>query len=144
MWEDEDDQDERSDTAIDRFFSQALAEFGGPFFDIQSGTLRPLFRLEVTDDSVTVAVDLPGVKKEDVQITCTDDVVSVEAEIMKSVARKVSGMSSTTTRVERYSKKIRLPVRVDPNRATAKFKNGIVVVKLPILRGGKAIKIVDG
>ncbi len=143
MWEDEDDDTERPGTSIDRFFSQVFAEVENPLFDVQSKSLKPLFRLEVSDDSVIIALDLPGVKKKDIEITCTEEMVSVEAEIRKAVALRVSGTSSRTTRFERYSKKIMLPIRVDPNRASAKYRNGMVVLKLPIMRTGKAIKIAD-
>jgi len=143
MWEDEDDDADRPPTSIERFFSQVFAGVEDPLFDIQTRSLKPLFRLEVSDDSVIIAFDLPGVKKEDIEITCTEELVSVEAEIRRAVALRVSGTSSRTTRFERYSKKIRLPVPVDPNRASARYRNGMVVVKLPILRTGKAIKISD-
>jgi HSP20 family protein len=142
MWEDEDDDGERTETSIDRFFSRIFADIDNPLFDVQSKSLKPLFRLEISDENVMVALDLPGVKKEDIKITCTEDLVSVDAEIRKAVALRVAGTSGRSTRFERYSKKIRLPVRVDPNGASAKYRNGMVVVKLPILRTGKAVKIV--
>jgi len=143
MWEDEDDDTERPGTSIDRFFSQVFAEVDSPFFGLHSRSLKPLFRLEVSDDNVIIALDLPGVKKKDIEITCTEEMVSVEAEIRKAVALRVSGATSRTTRFERYSKKIMLPIRVDPNRASARHRNGIVVLKLPIMRTGRAVKIAD-
>jgi HSP20 family protein len=141
MWDDENDDSERPESSIDRFFSQVFAQMDNPLFDIQSRSLKPLFRLEVGEEDVVIALDLPGVRKEDVEVTCTEDLVSVDAEIRKAVALRVSGTRARAARYERYSKKIRLPVRVDPNRASAKYRNGIVVIKLPILRTGKAVKI---
>lgn len=44
----------------------------------------------------------------------------------------------------RYSKRIVLPVRVDPDKGTAKFRNGIVVVKLPRHHEGKSVQIDAG
>ncbi len=142
MWED--DEDEYPETSMNRFFSRVFAESEDPLFDVQSRSLRPLFRVEVNEEFVVVAMDLPGVRKEDITVTCTEELVSLEAEMKKPVALRVSGAGARATRFERYSKKVRLPVRVVPEKATAKYKNGVIVVKLPILRTGKAIKIADG
>jgi HSP20 family protein len=140
LWEDDEDM-ERFEASVERFFSQAFSEIESPLFDVESKTLKPLFRLEINDEWVIVAFDLPGAKKEDIEVTCTEDVISVEAEMRRPVSLRVSANKNKPARFERYAKKIRLPVRVDPDKGTAKYRNGMVVVKLPILRGGKAVKI---
>ncbi len=142
MWDD-DEEIEPFETSIDRFLSRAFSGMDDPLFDTESRALRPLFRLEMSEGWVTVVFDLPGVKKEDVEVTCTEDMVSIEAEMRHAVSMRVSAGRSGIARFERYTKKVLLPVKVDPDKGTARYKNGMVVVKLPVLRGGKAVKILD-
>jgi len=142
MWEDDEDA-EGLETSIDRFFSRAFSDVASSLFDVESKTLKPLFRLEINDEWVVVAFDLPGVKREDIEVMCTEDTLSVEAKMRKPVTLTVSGNKNRPALFERYTKKILLTVRVDPNKCTARYRNGMVVVKLPILRAGKAVKIPD-
>lgn len=142
MWED-DDEIERFEIGVDRFFAQAFSAMENSFFDLESKTLKPLFRLELDDEWVSVTFDLPGVRKEDVEVTCTENMISLEAEMSKPVSLRVSGNKNRPALFERYTKKIQLPVRVDPEKGTAKYRNGMIVVKLPIMRRGKSVKILD-
>jgi len=42
---------------------------------------------------------------------------------------------------ERFSKKIKLPSRVDPHRAKANFRNGVLVIRFPLERRGNDVSI---
>lgn len=90
-------------------------------------TNQPLSSLQVGEKFVTVVFDLPGVERDEVVITCTDDRVSVEAE----VTRRAKRGSRVTEGYARYSKQVVLPVKVVSEKGTAKFKNGMITVKLP-------------
>jgi HSP20 family protein len=146
MWEDEDDDDiQQMQRGMEDLFSRAFRSMDSMLFDLESRSLKPLFKIEVDDEKVTVTFDLPGVSKDDVEITSTEETISIEAEMVKPVKLKVSDVNQTRVDFERYSKKIRLPLRVDPNKGTAKFRNGLVVVKLPLIRDeGKVVKIGAG
>ena len=141
MWDDDEDDLDRAGAIVERLFSSFYGDLGPRLLDIQSGALRPLYRLEVGEESVTVAFDLPGVRKKDIEIRCTEEVVSLEAVISRS--GKLAGTGGRVARVERYSSEIRLPVRVDPTRASARYRNGMLAIKLPIVRSGRTIKIAD-
>jgi HSP20 family molecular chaperone IbpA len=67
--------------------------------------------------------------------------VSLEAVISKS--GRLAGTRGRVARVERYSREIRLPVRVDPSKASARYRNGMLAIRLPIVRSGRTIKIAD-
>ena len=142
MWEEDDEDDsDRAGTVVERLFSGFYGDFVPHLLDVQSGSLRPLYRLEVGDESVTVAFDLPGVRKKDIEITCTEEAMRLEAVISRS--RTLAGTGGRISRVERFSREIRLPVRVDPSKASARYRNGMLVIKLPIVRSGRTIRIAD-
>jgi len=60
------------------------------------------------------------------------------------VKLRVSAGHAEREEFARYSKRIVLPVRVDPSKGTAKFRNGIVVVKLPRYHEGRSVQIDAG
>ena len=64
------------------------------------------------DDEVRVIADLPGVEKEDIDLKCDGEVLTVGAR--------------TTQR--QYDERIRLPAHVDENSASASYKNGVLEV----------------
>jgi HSP20 family protein len=128
-------------SGIDSLFTEAFRMIEGSLFDVASKSLRPLFNLEVTDDLVTATFDLPGVGRDEVSITCTEDAISLDAEMTRPVRFRVSSGGGEGEEFARYSRKVLLPVRVDPDKATARFRNGIVTVKLPRRREGRSVRI---
>ncbi len=130
---------------MDRRMRAMLNEaFGGAqtsLFDIDAKALKPLYKIVVSDDEVVVTFDLPCVQKDDVELDSTEETLSVQAKMRRAVSLQVGGPVQKWLEFERYSKKIRLPVKVDPNGATAEFSNGILTVRYPIAHGGRSVKI---
>lgn len=130
---------------IDRRMRAVLHEaFGGAqtsLFDIGAMSLKPLFKIEVNDEEVVVTFDLPYVEKDDVELDSTEETLSIQAKMRRAVSLQVGGPIQKRLEFERYSKKIRLPVKVDPNRATAEFSNGILTIRYPVAHGGRSVKI---
>jgi HSP20 family protein len=138
------DDFETIERVMDTLFSDTFGMIEESLFDLESRSLRPLFKIDVNDDMVTATFDLPGVNRDEVTITCTEDTVSVDAEMTRPVKMRVSRIPHAQEEFVRYSKKILLPVRVDPTKGSARFRNGIMVVKLPRFRGGKSVRIDTG
>jgi HSP20 family protein len=140
MWRDNSDDLEAFERNFNAIFARTLAGEGS-LFDMESKSLKPLFRIEATDEFVTVTLDLPYVEKKDVTLSSTEETLSIEAKMRKPVKLRLGAAQRTHTEFKKYTKKIRMPVRVDPTGATARFMNGLLIVKLPVLHKGKAVKI---
>ncbi len=137
----QDDDMESLGRRFDAFFSMALAGMEQSLFDLESRCLRPLYRIEVNEDAVTAIFDLPNVKKKDVKLTSTEDSLKVDASMSKPTTLRVGGLHHAPVEFARYSRKISLPVRVDPSKASARFANGILLVRLPRVHAGKVVRI---
>ncbi len=72
--------------------------------------------LDIIDEEKTIKVvaELPGVKKEDVQLNTTEDMLTLRVE----------------GETRKYYKEIKLPARVEPNSAKATCTNGVLEVAL--------------
>jgi HSP20 family protein len=136
------------DDDIDRVQDEAESFLSGQFgvgrvslFGQESGDLRPLSRVDIQKEAVVVTFDLPGVDRDGISVTCTDDAVSIEATVSRSFRSSSATRSESSVEYSRYSESIRLPVLVDPDGGSATFKNGMIVVKLPRRDRGKVVKI---
>ncbi len=78
--------------------------------------IDPLTDIVEEDDKIKVVVDMPGVEKEDIKVYVSEDGKTLTIDA-KGKDRK-------------YHKEIRLPAAVDPNKAKATYKNGVLSVEL--------------
>ena len=85
-----------------------------------------------TDGGYTVHAEVPGVPKEDIQVSIEGNVVSLRAEVRQH-DQKTEG--EKVLRSERYfgsvARSFQLPVDVDAAQAKAKYDNGILTLTLP-------------
>ena len=90
----------------------------------------PALDLYQTTDDVVAVIELPGMRKEDIEITLHDGMLSISGERKDDTAD-----GEKTARTERFEGKFRrsisLPTRVDANKVNATYKDGILTVTLP-------------
>jgi len=102
--------------------------------DIEKSILNhafiPLEGVEETDDSVIVRVVLPGVKKEDIDISVTESKLKVEAKFDFEQSFKGIYISLSDIKKGKIKRTIKLPEKVVPESAIAKLDNGILKVEI--------------
>lgn len=121
-----------------RFFDEFFRDF--PL----SLSIRPLhgdplptpdkIKIDVKEngDKVIVHAELPGVDKDDIQVTVTDNVVTIKAEVKQYDA---DTEDETVIHSERYfgsvQRSFTLPCQVDETKAKATCETGILTLTLP-------------
>ena len=105
------------------------------------GNLEPLYDVEDKGSEILVTFDLPRVKKEDVEINTTEDTVEVIAKMSNTVCWERWGGIQKRITFQAFKKQIRFPVHIEPEKATASFKNGILRINLPKMRRAVLIGI---
>jgi HSP20 family protein len=107
-------------------FSSSFARAGQLF----SGW-SPALDLYESNDDVIAAVELPGMRKEDIEISLHDGTLTISGERK----RESSGNGEKAERTERYigtfRRSIALSTRVDANKVSATYRDGILTVTLP-------------
>lgn len=80
-------------------------------------------------NSVAVATELPGLTREDIELTIQEDTLTVEGE-----RKPPTGEGMAWHRRERgygrFSRTIKLPFRIDPEQVQARFVNGLLEVEM--------------
>ena len=94
----------------------------------------PRMKVDVAekDGAYTVTAELPGVKKEDIQVTIDGAQVTLAAEVKREKEVSQDERVLHTERV--YGKATRsftLPQEVDEAKAEAKFRDGVLELMLP-------------
>jgi HSP20 family protein len=98
-------------------------------------------RLDVNEDDVayTVDIDIPGVRKEDIDVSVEGNQISIRAE----VNRELSQGKGKELYSERYSgqafRSFALPLEVDAAKAKAAYDGGVLRLTLP-KKAGSSVK----
>ena len=101
--------------------------FGG-LLDEPAGFI-PAVDIEEMDDSYIVEAELPGVKREDVNIEVTGNELSISGEIKE---RKREGrVRRRTRRIGRFQFRVTLPGELNPEGVDAKLNDGVLNVRVP-------------
>ncbi|HTT11135.1 MAG TPA: Hsp20/alpha crystallin family protein [Burkholderiaceae bacterium] len=118
---------------FDEFFSDVLSRG----FPVARGTELPAAvraRMDVIDknDRFEVLVDLPGVKKEDIQVTIEGSRVAITAESKSEKEEKEGDRVLHSERfAASYARTFELPAEVTEEGAEAAFDNGVLKLSLP-------------
>jgi len=94
----------------------------------------PKIRLDLIerDDSYAVKAEIPGVRKEDIDIRVDGNLVTISAEMKKEKEEKKEGRVLRRERQEGYaSRSFTLACPVDDGKAEAKFVDGVLELTLP-------------
>lgn len=82
-------------------------------------------------DSLYVKCELPGMKKEDIEITLHDGILSLSGE-RKHEEKHEEGESFRSERFfGKFHRSVTLPTSVDAGKVSASYKDGILTVTLP-------------
>lgn len=97
----------------------------------QGEIMMPLADVRETDDAVVVTMDLPGVDKQDVDITITDDELRVVAERKTETEVTEKDYHKQERTYKKFERMVKLPVAVKIEEAKAKLTEGVLEVTLP-------------
>ncbi len=100
---------------------------------------QALADISESDKEIVATVELPGVEKNDIEITATESGVDIKVE--KSDERKEEDKKKGVYRLERdyagFYRHIPLPDGVDTNNIKANYKNGVLELRIPKVEAKK-------
>jgi HSP20 family protein len=125
------------DVAFPEFFRSLMRPMR---FDVEPA-LEIRIDLKETEQAYTVHAEIPGVHKDDIEVTIDGNVVSLRAEVKREKEEKGEKM----LRSERYygsvSRSFTLASDVDEKTATAKYADGVLELMLPKKAGSSSRRL---
>lgn len=83
------------------------------------------------EDFLILRSEMPGVKKENLKISVTDDEVSLSGKIEQKKEEKGENYYYAERAYSGWERTIPLPVRIQSDKAKAKYQNGVLEITLP-------------
>lgn len=112
---------------MDRIWDRFSKEFSSATF---GQDWNPSLDLSETKDSLLAEIEVPGINPEDIDISVTGDTLTVTGEKKQETAEKGKTYHLTERIYGKFSRSMRLPVTVDPDRVEARYKDGILSITL--------------
>ena len=142
----------RMRSEIDRLFEDA---FNAPTGKWERNSVWG-FPLDVTeaDDMFTVKASVPGMNPDDLDITISDNVLTIKGETQEETVKEEERVHLRERRFGSFMRSISLPTPVEPNNVNATMENGILTLQIPkaeavkpkriAVRTGNGTTVVEG
>ena len=122
---------------MDRFFNTSLARTGGTG---ENALWKPSVDVKETDKEYLIHAELPGVKKEDINIDLEKNLLTISGERKQEKKEDNEKYHRVERSYGKFSRSMSVPEGVTPDQIKAKFDNGVLEVSFPKLEGKKETK----
>ena len=116
----------------------AIAGAAGGGLGGLGGLMMPQMDVRETENALRIAVEMPGVSPDEVEIQLDDDLLTIRGEKKLERRDDRENMHFTERAYGTFQRILRLPFKVDPTQVQARFDNGVLTVTLPKPKGQEA------
>ncbi len=97
-------------------------------------TARPFPAVDVfeKDNNIVVKAEVPGLKKDDLEVAATEEAISLKGEFKQEEETKEGGYVRREMRTGKFFRSIPLPSQIKPDEARASFRDGILEITAPM------------
>ena len=130
---------------VDRWFDDLRRDFNSAFwtplpaFELD-GAHRPLVDLKDTGQEFVVTAEVPGVSKDDIEITVTPEALEVRAKAKRDRDEEKEDFVFRERAYAELARTISLPAEVRPEAAEASLRDGVLEIRLPKKEVAPAVK----
>jgi HSP20 family protein len=130
---------------LDDDFDQMFEGFLRPMQSVSENVrhdLVPAVEVSETDDRYVVRAEMPGVRKEDVDVNLEDGVLTISAETRSETEeREGERIIRQERRFGKYLRSLRLGNDIDAQAVNAVYRDGVLELTLPKVEESKPKKI---
>ena len=129
-------------------FDDFLRDFAPGFFikplQAETAPATPAqIRVEVreSDENYVVQAEVPGVSKDDIQVSIDGNVVSLRAEIVQQEEQEGEKVLRTERQYGELARSFQLPAEIESDQAKAKYDQGVLTLTLPKKQSSNAQRV---
>ena len=93
--------------------------------------VSPSMDIFTEGDDVVVKAELPGMKKENIDLSLTKDTITISGEKRKEEKVERKDYYSLERSYGSFKRSFSLPAEVQTEKASAKFKDGVLEIRVP-------------
>ncbi len=114
--------------AMDRLFEESIIRPRGVIESFAEGLAVDMYQ---TKDEVIVKAAIPGVKPEDLDVSVSNDILTIKGEFKQEESVERENYIRRERRFGSFSRALPLPMPVDVEKASAEFEHGVLKLVLP-------------
>ncbi len=114
---------------VKRQLDQLFDEFAG--VETAKATWTPAATLVESEAALTLHVQLPGIKVDDIDIQASREVVAISGDRTAPALAEGETLRRNEFRYGAFRRVVSLPAAIDPKQVTADYEAGILVLTLP-------------
>jgi HSP20 family protein len=126
---------------LERPFERLARRLGGHTGRANAGELAPAVDLVEDDKCFRVTAELPGVRREDVNVEVNEDVLTIRGEKRSQREEKKDRVHWVERSYGAFSRAFALPATAIADQMNANFKDGVLTVEIPKKEASKARQI---
>ena len=115
---------------MDQLFNRFRREFGVSRSFLETGEAFAV-NLSTTENAVTLRAELPGIDPRDIDVSVTEETLTLRAQSREDTVEKGDNFERTTTSSKSISRTITLPCRIASDEVKATYKDGVLEIVLP-------------
>lgn len=123
---------------MDRLFERL---WDGDYAPVTIGEWMPALDLSESNESLVVAVDVPGFEPKDIHVTLREGMLTIRGEKKLELERKDDKFYRSERTQGSFTRIVRLPLPVDGTKVQANFRNGVLTIALPKVAEAKGTDI---
>jgi HSP20 family protein len=109
---------------LESFFDGSSLRFG-------ESITAPTVEVADTKDTVVVKAQVPGVSKEQIQVTVSEGMITIKGEMKEEEKQEEKNYLRREFRYGAFTRTVPLPAGVQAEKATAQLKDGMLEVTIP-------------
>lgn len=106
----------------------------------EAGMWAPAVEVQERNGNLEITAELPGLKKEDVKVQCTEEGIILEGEKRREHEETKGGYHRSERSYGRFYRMVPLPDGADTEKAKADFKDGVLHVTIPVSESKRQAK----
>jgi HSP20 family protein len=122
---------------MDRLLNRFRDDFCSPLL-VKGFRDEPYLELSETEDDLLLKAEIPHVRPKDLDITISDDLLTIKAEIKKEAFSEGEGFRRRTQSSRFFSRTIQLPCKVHVDEVRASYHDDVLNVVMPKCKTEKA------
>lgn len=133
MWSDWGEDEKSPFYALRRQIDSLIEDFDRG--ELMKGEFRMRTNVSETETEVRITADLPGIKRDDLDIEITGDTITIRGEKVAEEEKTEGEEGREYHRLERrtgsFRRTTRLPFEIDADKVQADMKDGVLTVTIP-------------